>query len=184
MISLQVEESTRRSLDRLMAALPERALRAGARALTRAATSGRTEMVRAVAQDLGVQQRHVAPFIKTRAASPMQLMSRVYAFGKRGVRLIDVGATGPEPSRGQGSGVRSKAAPGSFPHAFIATMPRGGHRGVFERDGRKRIPITELRTEPIPAVFRRRRAEGVARAVESLSTNLAHEVQFAITQHF
>ncbi len=30
-----------------------------------------------------------------------------------------------------------------FAHAFIATMPKNGHTGIFERDGEKRLHITE-----------------------------------------
>jgi hypothetical protein len=85
---------------------------------------------------------------------------RVYPKGYAGIPLIDLGATGPEPSRGQGA-VKVKLA-GDFPSAFIATM-RSGHRGVFERKGSKRLPIRELRSKPIPQLFRQFRAVGVAR---------------------
>ena len=30
------------------------------------------------------------------------------------------------------------------PHAFISTMPKSGHKGVFLRAGKKRLPIREL----------------------------------------
>ncbi len=148
------------------------------RALSRAAVSGRVVMVREVAADLGVRQADVKAYIRTRASAG-SLESRIYAWGKRGIDLIDLQASGPEPSRGTGAGVRVKATPSRFPQAFIATM-RSGHRGVFQREGKARLPVHELRTERIPVVFARHRAAGVARAAESLGTNLVSEIKYAL----
>jgi hypothetical protein len=149
-----------------------------ARSLSRAANSAKTAMVKVMAADLGARQSDIKRYVWTQPASATNLTARVYPQGKRGIPLIKLGATGPEPSRGQGA-VKVKVG-GDYPSAFIATMPTSGHRGVFQRKGAKRLPIAELRTAPIPDVFRRFRAVGVARAAEALKTNLVADLKFAL----
>jgi len=150
-----------------------------AKALNRGALAARTAMVREVANVLGTAQKPVKGYIRTYTATPDHLVAIVTSLGKQGIPLGKLGPTGPEPSRGKGAGVRVKAAPGRFPHAFISTM-RSGHRGVFERRGKARLPIKELRTRPVTDAFRERRAVGVARAAESLSVNLQSELAYAL----
>jgi hypothetical protein len=153
--------------------------RAGARAINRGLTSGKTVMVREVAAALGVKQAAVKRFIGSRNATADRLEGRVYAFGKRGIPLIDLDAKGPEPSRGQGAGVRVRATPGQFPNAFIA-ISKTGKRAVFERVGRARLPIQQLFTRRIPDVWREARGAGVTRAAESLRTNLVSEIRYLL----
>ena len=194
-MTVQISPSALASVHALLAGLNLEShatplVRACNRALSRAAVSGRVVMVREVAADLGVKQDAVKPYIRTRPSAG-SLESRIYAWGKRGLDLIDLQASGPEPSRGKGGGVRVKARQSRYPHAFIATMP-SGHRGVFQREpganrrgkkpNRSQLPIQELRTERIPVVFARHRAAGVARASESLGTNLVSEIKYALQQ--
>lgn len=148
-----------------------------ARSLSRAANSAKTAMVKAMAADMGARQADIKRYVWTQPASSTTLQARVYPQGKAGIPLIKLGATGPEPSRGQGR-VKVKLA-GDFSSAFIATM-HNGHRGVFARKGAKRLPIQEQRTAPIPDVFRRFRSVGVARAADALKTNLAADLKFAL----
>lgn len=175
MLTVQVDQASQERVNRLLeiAFAPQ-----AARSLSRAANSGKTAMVKAIAAELGARQTDIKRFIWTSAASANNLTSRISPKGRAGIRLIDMGATGPEPSRGQGKGVRVKLA-GDFSSAFIATM-RSGHRGVFARKGLKRLPIKELRTAPITDLFRKLRAIGVARALEALKTNLAADLKFAL----
>lgn len=150
------------------------------RAMNRAVVSARTVMVREVAADLHVRQVDVKPYIGSRNARPDALEGRVFAKprGKRGIPLGQLQPAGPEPSRGHGAGVTVQGA--RFPHAFVWTMR--GHRGVFERRGTKRLPLDELRTRPIPAIFAAHRSAGLARAAESLTTNLQSELRYALTR--
>jgi minor tail protein Z (GPZ) len=156
--------------------------RSGARALNRAATSGRVVAVRDVAYALGTKQSAVKPYIRIRQARPEHLEARIFAVGKFGIPLIKLDPSGPEPSRGHGGGVRVKATPGTFPRAFISTMPKSGRRGVFERRGKARLPIFERRTPPVPQVLRHVRRGAIQRASESLRTNLVSELRYAVSR--
>jgi hypothetical protein len=181
-ILLQMDQGSRERVERTLREIAETYVpQAGARALNRAALAGQTAMVKAVAERLGIKQAEVKPFIRMHKATASRLQANVYAFGKKGIPLVKLGPTGPEPSLGKGSGVRLSAWQGvTFPHAFLATMRRSGHRGVFERKGKARLPIRELFTQPIPIIFRAVRSVGVARAKEALTTNLVSEIRYAL----
>lgn len=164
--------------------LKEKAPNAIARSLNRAAGSARTVMVREIARDIGLKQGTVREQLVTREARPDKLHTTIEASGKQ-IPLIDLGASGPEPSRGKGRGV-SYRNPGRggrvrIPNAFIATM-RSGHRGVFKRVTQARLPITELHGPSLPRVFEKHMPAAIARGEEQLVKNLEHEFKFAMQQ--
>jgi len=174
-----------------VAKLRARAVPAQVRALNRAIGSSNTAMVRVIAGDLGVKQGVVKERIRVELATPARLRARLYANAKR-IPLIDLGAKGPEPSRGRGRGVTVKGASGrrTIPNAFIATM-RSGHRGVFERAAgssgrrgpapmRSQLPIRELFGPSIWKVFTKFESVGLARGREQLIKNLQSEFRFAL----
>lgn len=150
-----------------------------ARALNRSADSGKTVMVRAMSQDLGIKVSDVRDTVGVSRARPDRHEAQLIATGAR-IPLIKLHARGPEPSRGKGRGVRWRlpGSRGHDPHAFIATMP-SGHRGVFKRKARARLGIYELHGPSIPQVFTKFRAMGLARMTEQLVKNLRHELRFA-----
>jgi hypothetical protein len=168
-----------------------------ARALNRAGTSGKTAMVRAIAQDTGMTSRFVARDIKLDRASRTQPVVVVTVEGQR-LPLIAFGARGPEPSRGRGRGVSYISEGGMrkrIPNAFIATVGIGGHRGVFVRSpraktlkrrgpkpNRAQLPITELLGPSIPHVFEKKFPIFRAAAEESLLSNLKHEITWEQTK--
>jgi hypothetical protein len=174
--------------------LKARAPLAQMRALNRAIGSANVAMVRVIAPDLGVKQGVVKDRIRTELATPERLRARLYANAKR-IPLIELGAKGPEPSRGRGAGVTVKGAGGrkAIPGAFIATM-RSGHRGVFQRAGgsssrrgpapnRSALPIRELFGPSIWQVFRKFEYVGMARGREQLIKNLQSEFKFALADN-
>ena len=161
------------------------------RALNRAIASANVAMVRVIAGDIGVKQGTVRERIRIELATPERLRARLYANAKR-IPLIDLGAKGPEPSRGRGRGVTVKGAGGrrTIPNAFIATM-NSGHRGVYERvagaSGRRgpapkrsQLPIRELFGPSIWKVFTKYEDVGLARGREQLIKNLQSEFRFAL----
>lgn len=177
----------------MIAKLKGRAPIAQMRALNRAIGSAGVAMVRVVASDIGVKQGVVKERIRTELATPERLRARIYANAKR-IPLIDLGAKGPEPSRGRGRGVtvKSKGGRQAIPNAFIATM-RSGHRGVFQRVGgagrrgpapnRSQLPIRELFGPSIWQVFRKLEHVGIARGREQLIKNLQSEFKFALAEN-
>lgn len=194
--------------ERAFKRLKEQAPVAITRALNKSAASAKTAMVREISRDTGLASAKVRDRIFVIPARVSTLRDRQVATltaSAKPIPLIDYGASGPEPSRGQGGGVRSKLKGGAkrIPDAFIATM-RSGHRGVFRRAGkagartgriigaasRRRsagawgpnLPIVELHGPSLARVFEKHVGVGLARAIEQLQKNLRSEFRFALSQ--
>jgi len=169
-------------MDRAITQLGNRATPAIARALNRAAVSTRTVMVRLVSQDTGLKVGAVRDqtSITKATAKAGRLAAQIIISGKP-VPLIDFNARW---NRRRGVTARLRGGKGTYPHAFIATMP-GGHRGVFQRvpgalrrgpaPQRAGLPIYELHGPTLASVFRKHIGVGLARGAEAIQTNLAHE---------
>jgi hypothetical protein len=129
--------------------------KANVRALNKTAAKAKTIVSREIAQDIGMSIAPVKKQIKITKARPVRQVATLQATGKR-VPLIKLRARqvrrGVTYSAGKGKG--RKLVPG----AFIASMP-SGHKGVFKRRGRRRLPITELHGPSIPQVFVKGRTE-------------------------
>lgn len=161
--------------EKAMLRLREQSPWAIARAINRSIASGKTIMVREVAGDLKLKAMDVRDRFGIREATRERHVAQLTASAAR-IPLIKFNARGPEPSYGRGRGV--SAAGKRYPHAFIATM-RSGHRGVFTRRGRARIPVAELRGASVAHVATKHVAVGIARCKEQLVKNLQSEFRFA-----
>jgi hypothetical protein len=153
------------------------------RGVNRTAANVTTVIVRTCAQDLGLQQQYVRPMVSTQKAkgSVGRWSALIFASEKR-IPLIAYKATGPVPSRGKPPGVTARFPGGRqvYPHAFITTV--GAHTGVFERKGKARLPIRELRTVSVAHVVAKHQLEALAAAEQMLPVNFAHEIQFLQSQ--
>lgn len=153
-----------------------------ARALNRTGMSERTAMARAVAQDMGIKVSAAREAIAVVKATPSSLATRVVARG-RPVPLIEFKAKGPVPSRGRGQGV-SYVMQGQrkrVQSAFIATVGNG-HRGVFVRRGRARLPIKQLYGPSVARVFGNLIPAGETRRNEVLLKHVQHEIEFELSR--
>ncbi len=162
---------------------------AAARALNRAGTTTKTLMSRHVAEDTGIKVGAAKAAIDVQPATEMKHAVRLVIRGAQ-IPLINFRARGPEPSRGRGRGVTAKlkGGRGSYPNAFIATMP-SGHRGVFQRSTTKkmrnrgnRAAIYELHGPSLVKVFRKYRPAGLVAGMEALEKNLRHEMDWLVRQ--
>jgi hypothetical protein len=160
--------------------LRERANPAIARALNRANLAARTRMAQRIAADTRMKSGDVKEALVMRDATPASQRTELSASLKR-IPVIRLGARGPEPSRGRGRGVTASTRTGRYPKAFIATMP-SGHRGVFQRIRRSRLPIRELRGHSIGHVFEKYADEVMTHGLEALAKNLRSELRFALSQ--
>lgn len=149
------------------------------RAVERAVVSARAQMAKDLAADTGVGSKYAKDQIKVNKLGDADIQLEVS--GKR-IPLIAFGARGPEPSRGRGNGVSYKlpTGRGREEHAFIATMPRGGHRGVFVRRGGGRLPIKELYGPSLGHAVMKYLPAAAAKAKESLLKNLRSEISYAL----
>jgi hypothetical protein len=149
-------------------------------------------MARAVAQDMGIKVAAARERITVDKATAAHLVTRVIARGKR-LPVIDLKARGPYPSRGRGRGVSWVTQGGqrrTIVNAFIATVTRAGqdggehegHKGVFIRLGKKRLPIKQLYGASIAHAFGNLIPAGEARRNEVLLKNVEHEIQFELSR--
>jgi hypothetical protein len=159
------------------------------RALDRTVTNVNTVMVRKVAGEMGLAQKHVRDRVRVLKTGGGKI-ARIYASNQQTpLTLFD--PRGPEPSRGRGRGIVARTKTRHYPRAFFATMG-SGHRGVFEYIGtpgrnrrspgawRDNLRIREVREASVASVWIHHGAEGQKRGNEMLPKNLAHEVQFLL----
>lgn len=160
-----------------LARFQERAPFGIARALNRSMTSARVVVAQDVGKDMGIGASVIRQRITLKEATPDRHVATLSASPKR-IGLIDMKAnqtrTGVSYRGRNGSRVR-------VDHAFIAQMA-SGHRGVYQRLTKARLPIHELFGPSIWLVFTRHADAGRARAVEQLKKNLQSEFRFAVLQ--
>lgn len=160
-----------------MAALGDKASPAIVRALNRGGLTAKTYMASNVAKDMKLKVSDVKEKIRVKEANLYKHSFEISASLKR-LPLILFNARGPEPSRGRGRGVTARTNTKRYPHAFIATM-KSGHRGVFQRVGKARLGIRELRNVSLGHVFDKFKPEGLKRGLASVAKNLKSEFRFA-----
>lgn len=156
-ISIEVQGASKVGV--FLDAFPRETGTAILRALKRGTDAAATRAGRVISQDMGLKVGDVRKRIKVTDPNGTTLEGRIAGSLKR-VPLIEFRATGPEPSRGRGSGVRYaiQRGRGRAPNAFIATM-RSGHRGVFQRKTTKRLAIQELFGPSVGRVLSRHQSE-------------------------
>jgi hypothetical protein len=160
---------------------PEAITRAEVRALNRTGVTMRAVGAREMKANIGnVKIAAVKDLLHVRNATMQRRTVSVEVTGAR-MPLIAFNAKGPEPSRGRGRGVTAslKGGQGLYPNAFIARM-KSGHRGVFKRLGRLRLPIVELFGPSMPQVFRTVSPVVRAAGVTALWKNLGSELNFEL----
>lgn len=112
--------------------------RAAMRALNKTARWLRTYIARETAAELSLPVRKVSNTIQLVRARRGDVKTTVGLSKKSGViNAIDAGSA-RQNQRGVRVGRRH------YNHAFIATMP-SGHRGIYRRKNRSRLPITEVK---------------------------------------
>lgn len=144
--------------------------RAKTLALNRTATELRTRVVRMLNERTGYQQKLIRErFVLTRATRGT-LTARLRITGKA-IPLIKL------PSKQTPAGVVVMTGKGSlhFPSGFIATMP-SGHRGVYMRKRRQRLPIKEMYGPSLQREFAALFSELRPIAIELFHKNFQHEM--------
>ncbi len=171
-----------------MQSAPQRVERAVRRSLNRTGTTGRAEMARLIAKDMGLKVSDAKAAVLLQQATGTQLAIRLSASLKRLPLLaFDARQTRTGVSyRGQG-GARKTLA-----HAFIATMPTG-HTGVFLRTGAQRErprpgrktdeKIAERRGASVGHVFDRYRNQVLEVMRAAFDKTLGNELKFASTEN-
>jgi hypothetical protein len=166
-----------RSRDRAFELLGKKnATKACVRALNRSIASARTLAVKVVRQDMGLKAGVVRDRITVIKATASRQIARLAATTER-TPLINFNAKALK--RG---GVKAKLpspGKGRYPNAFIAKMP-SGHIGVYQRAGKPRLPIYELRGPSVAQSVTRHADDINAKAAEVFQKNFDHEVQYRL----
>jgi hypothetical protein len=168
-----------RQFDAAIARLKDQAPRAVAAAVNRAATAAVTQLARDTARDMKLKVGTVKANIGARGQASPATPSVTLTASAKPIPAIEFGARGPEPSRGRGRGVTAKLPGRRYPRAFIATM-RSGHRGVFQRTGKARLPIRQLMGPSVWFVASKHAPAAARRAEQVMIERLRHEIQRAL----
>lgn len=147
-------------------------------ALNKTVTNVRSETVKVLKKDIGdavgVTSGGFRKSIALAKANRNRLLASLTPSG-RPLPLMAFGA------RQVATGVTSKAwgKRKTYKHAFIAKMP-GGHKGVFVRTSKKRLPIRELYGPSLPREFTKEKIAGTMKrlAGKAWAKNWAREFNY------
>lgn len=132
------------------------------RALNRAISNVKTNMARQAAARYAVKQKDVKPTLTVKKARATDLAAEARSTAKEMLPLyrFKVSPKKPTPRNPpslylarvlKSGGLKKLSGGAGTSKGFVATM-RSGHEGIFEREGRKRLPIFELSGPAVPSM--------------------------------
>ena len=146
---------------------------AAVRALNKTARWMRTHVARNTAQSLNVRVGAIRKdliLLRARASHPQ---SGVAKGSKAGViKVTELGS--PRQNR-----LGTRVGKRQFDGAFIATMPTG-HRGVFRRKGKSRLPIQEVQLVTTGRIAEVMEALAEKQAMSRFEHLFEHELRYAL----
>lgn len=178
MLTVSLESTELRSA---LAALPGRLLGAVSRAINGTLTAANDVMVARISGEVGLPPLIVQKALKVYRATPDHLSGQLSARTREASKRIPIlqlraKQVGRGPTVPGGVTFQLAGQAGTLPHSFIATMP-SGHRGVFTRRGRKRLPILEEKGPAIRSLFNVNEPAVRAIAERDVAERLERELQ-------
>lgn len=148
------------------------------RALNRTVENVRAEAVRKIRDTYVLNASTVRDQMYITRAWTGRLEASITASGKP-IPLISFNATWRQKWPGGARFSVRRGARKSLPDTFIATM-RSGHVGVFERTGRKRLPIEEKFSIGVPGMFGAKQVQDTLEQVadDRFTVNLNQQLKF------
>lgn len=135
--------------------------KAAIRTLNRTADKARVAASKTVRETYNIKAGDLNRSVKTSKASRSNLTAILTIIGKP-VGLILFGAR--QTLKGVTYKILKNGGRAKLHHAFIAVM-RSGHRGVFERAGKARLPIRERTFITMPSVWKSKKVMSVIERV-------------------
>lgn len=174
-VMLQFTGATGRDVSDLLSDIGERIVdQAHAAAANKTMTTARTDIRKVVSRETSAPSKLLTKRFRLHRANRNKPEARLF-IGTVPIRAVDMGAKVLK----RGVSFRSGGSRVKATSAFYATM-KSGHIGIFQREGRKRLPIKEL-TVPVHASARRAADAFIAnRAADVNEKNFRHELQFRI----
>ena len=152
---------------------------ATSRALNKTAQAVQTVAIKAISADIGVKQSVIRPTLRLDKAHRNRLSARVNVIDVKRFSLMMIDPRAKQTA--QGVSYRGQGGRRLIAHAFIATM-KSGHRGIFKRLGKARLPIRELEGVSVYTVFLKPPIQAAMQmqACNRWSGNLLHELRYEL----
>lgn len=160
--------------DKALSSLGKKADRIIVQALNRSMRGVQTVLKRAVSKDMGMKVGSVAKRMAIGKATRSRQQATLRVNDKR-VPLMEFKAKQTRKGVTHRIGGQRRQVPG----AFIAEMP-SGHKGVFKRRSRRRLPIVELHGPSIYKIAQRHLQVAKARAVKQLGDEIRSGIRRAV----
>lgn len=176
------------SVTALLSGIERDANKAIMRSLNRTATGAKTLTAKEVAQTVTLKSKKIKELLKIRKANRNSLSAKLTLIGKP---MPAVFFTNRKLRKGVSIKIFKNQSSAKFRHFFYATMPGGGHRGIFSRKEispgvyHRRLPIVESFGPSITTVYEQ--TSGLARRLERHSADrllreLDAQVNFILTR--
>ena len=140
-----------RQMRRFVNKMPKAGKRSIARSLNKAITQTRTRAAREISAKRNILVGRAKKDMRIQRASPDRPVAAIHASGKP-IPVIAVKGVKRQTPLGVKAKIEAKKKPHLFKGAFIATMA-SGHTGVFERIGKKRLKIRELKLPSVASTM-------------------------------
>lgn len=173
--------------ERVLAGSRDGARTAAMRAINRAMQAAKTEAIRKAGEQYTIKQSQVREKIRTSQARKDALVARVTSRGYA-LRLTDyqVKPGKPQPKKRPEVMVNVLRSTGFRPvkGAFVAKGKASGRLGVFIRQSKARLPISQLYGPSIPQILGAKRVSDAIefRAQQMLNQRFEHEINRLLMQ--
>jgi hypothetical protein len=150
--TVKVDEAKLAELQQALSGISQGLPKVLTRAVNKTATWAFTRILDLIVGASGLKRKDVRKAVRLRKANYKTLCAIIHIWNKRmpliwfGARQGAKGVTFRLPAGAESALDYAGSKQGRLlaEHAFIVTMPRSGHEGVFIRTGSKRLPIEEM----------------------------------------
>ena len=179
MVEIKFDQAKLNAVRRQLAGFPRALPKVMSRAINRTATSARTKITSAIRDEVKIKLSAVRKSVRLRTASYGRWQADL-AISPFRTPLIHFDAQ--RRKTGISYVINPKAGRKMIKSAFIQTMA-SGHRGVFRRRGKSRLPIVELFGPSVGAVFEETPAIAariMAESGQDLTKNINDQVRMIL----
>lgn len=163
MINVTIDDKHFERASKLLQGVPEGLEKATLNALNRTLTATRAEAVREIGKTYDIKSKTIRDTMSIQKANINTLSGSVISRGSP-IPLINfkVNPRTPSPKRKKQTFVSIKKSGAYLEGAFVAEMP-SDHIGVYERLGKRRLPIRQLYGPSAPQMMKE---DGVMEAIQ------------------
>lgn len=188
-VSVKLNERQMQRVQSLMREVPREVPKIMSRSINKTATSSKAEIARLIAANVKIPQKGIKKGIRIKKATRRRWLATLNITSRR-IPLIYLrpgktkkGVTYRGPGDVYAHKQKVASSGGLIKSAFKQVMPGSGHKGVFLRRTKKRLPIDELFGPSVAELFEGVR--GIARQVkrsanEKLTKNIDAQINYVL----